>query len=85
MSTTLKLRTETVAQRVLRQVRTGKLDEDRLLPAADKQTRDVNKRLDKLADRRAKVRPQHLGGNQGPVAKRPDRHQGCCLTVRLEG
>ena len=51
MSTTLKLRTETVPERVLRQVRTGKLDEDRLLPAADKQTRDVNKRLDKLADR----------------------------------
>ena len=40
-----------MAERVLRQVRTGKLDEDRLLPAADKQTRDVNKRLDKLADR----------------------------------
>ena len=51
MSTTGKLRTETVPERVLRQVRTGKLDEERLLPAADKQTRDVNKRLDKLADR----------------------------------
>ena len=51
MSTNLKLRAETVAERVLRQVRTGKLDEDRLLPAADKRTRDVNKRLDKLANR----------------------------------
>ena len=41
MSTTVKLRTETVPERVLRQVRTGKLDEERLLPAADKQTCDV--------------------------------------------
>ena len=51
MSTKLKLRVETVSERVLRQVRTGKLDEARLLPAADKRTRDVNKRLDKLASR----------------------------------
>ena len=51
MSTKRKLRAETVSDRVLRQVRAGKLDEDRLLPDADKQTRDVNKRLDKLATR----------------------------------
>ena len=51
MSTNLKLRAETVSEQVLRQVRTGKLDEARLLPAADKRTRDVNKRLDKLANR----------------------------------
>ena len=45
----MRLRTETAAERVLRQATTGRLDEARLLPAADKRARDVNKRLDRLA------------------------------------
>ena len=40
-----------MSERVLRQVRTGKLDEARLLPDADRLTRYVNLRLDKLASR----------------------------------
>ena len=51
MSTSLKPRAETVSARVLRQVRTGKLDGTRLLPDADTLTRYVNLRLDTLANR----------------------------------
>ena len=40
---------EPLAQRVLRQTRTGQLDEDRLLPGQDKRERDLMKKLDKLA------------------------------------
>ena len=40
---------EPLAQRVLRQARTGQLDEDRLLPGQDKRERDLTKKLDKLA------------------------------------
>ena len=40
---------EPIAQRVLRQARTGQLDEDRLLPGKDKRERDPTKKLDKLA------------------------------------
>ena len=40
---------EPLAQRVLRQARTGQLDEDRLLPGKDKRERDLIKKLDKLA------------------------------------
>ncbi len=40
-----------MSARVLRQVGTGKLDETRLLPDADRLTRYVNLRLDKLARR----------------------------------
>ena len=40
---------EPLAQRVLRQARTGQLDEDRLLPGKDKRERDLMKKLDKLA------------------------------------
>ena len=40
---------EPLAQRVLRQARTGQLDEDRLLPGQDKRERDLMKKLDKLA------------------------------------
>ena len=39
---------EPLAQRVLRQARTGQLDEDRLLPGRE---RDLTKKLDKLAAR----------------------------------
>ena len=52
MSTSLKPRSETMPERVLRQVRTGKLDEARLLPDADRLTRYVHLRLDTLASRR---------------------------------
>ena len=45
----LKIAAEPLADRVLRQVRTGRLDEARLLPAADKRERDVRKKLDRLA------------------------------------
>ena len=38
-------------ERVLRQVRLGKLDESRLLPSAEKRSRDVVKKLDRLASR----------------------------------
>ena len=46
---TTPLRPETTADRVLRQARTGRLDEDRLLPPDDKRARDVSKKLDRLA------------------------------------
>ena len=36
---------------MLRQARTGQLDEDRLLPGQDKRERDLTKKLDKLAAR----------------------------------
>ena len=36
---------------VLRQVRSGKLDEARLLPSDEKRARDVGKKLDRLATR----------------------------------
>ena len=39
----------TACQRVLRQARSGQLDEDRLLPGQDKRERDLTKKLDKLA------------------------------------
>ena len=47
----LASREEPIAQRVLRQARTGQLDEDRLLPGKDKRERDLTKKLDKLAAR----------------------------------
>ena len=40
---------EPLAQRVLRQARSGQRDEDRLLPGQDKRERDLTKKLDKLA------------------------------------
>ena len=40
---------EPLGERVLRQARTGQLDEDRLLPGQDKRERDLTKKLDKLA------------------------------------
>ena len=40
---------EPLTQRVLRQARSGQLDEDRLLPGQDKRERDLTKKLDKLA------------------------------------
>ena len=49
--TALEVATEPLADRVLRQVRSGALDESRLLPATDKRTRDVAKKLDRLASR----------------------------------
>ena len=39
---------EPLTQRVLRQARTGQLDEDRLLPGKDKRERDLMKKLNKL-------------------------------------
>ena len=42
---------EPLAERVLRQVRSGTLDESRLLPSAEKLARDVGKKLDRLASR----------------------------------
>ena len=42
---------EPLAERVLRQVRSGQLDESRLLPSAEKRARDVIKKLDRLAAR----------------------------------
>ena len=40
---------EPLAERVLRQVRSGQLDEPRLLPSAEKRARDVGKKLNQLA------------------------------------
>ena len=48
-TTELKISEEPPAERVLRQVRSGKLDEARLLPSAEKRARDVGKKLDRLA------------------------------------
>ena len=42
---------EPLAERVLRQVRSGQLDESRLLPSAEKRARDVVKKLNRLAAR----------------------------------
>ena len=42
---------EPLAERVLRQVRSGQLDESRLLPSVEKRARDVVKKLDRLAAR----------------------------------
>ena len=49
--TELKISEEPLAERVLRQVRSGELDESRLLPSAEKRARDVGKKLDRLAAR----------------------------------
>ena len=49
--TELKISEEPLAERVLRQVRSGELDESRLLPSAEKRARDVGKKLDRLASR----------------------------------
>lgn len=50
-TTALKISDEPLAERVLRQVRSGTLDEARLLPSDEKRTRDVGKKLDRLAAR----------------------------------
>lgn len=50
-TTELKISDEPLAERVLRQVRSGTLDETRLLPSDEKRTRDVGKKLDRLAAR----------------------------------
>ena len=50
-TTELKISEEPLAERVLRQVRAGTLDESRLLPSGEKRTRDVGKKLDRLAAR----------------------------------
>ena len=49
--TELKISEEPLAERVLRQVRSGALDESRLLPSAEKRARDVGKKLDRHASR----------------------------------
>ena len=49
--TELKISEELLAERVQRQVRSGELDESRLLPSAEKRARDVGKKLDRLASR----------------------------------
>ena len=49
--TEFKISEEPLAERVLRQVRSGTLDESRLLPSAEKRARDVGKKLDRLAPR----------------------------------
>ena len=49
--TEFKISEEPLAERVLRQVRSGTLDESRLLPSAEKRARDVGKKLDRLASR----------------------------------
>ena len=46
-----KFSEEPLAERVLRQARSGTLDESRLLPSAEKRSRDVGKKLDRLASR----------------------------------
>ena len=51
MTTELKISEDPLADRVLRQVRSGNLDEARLLPSAEKRARDVAKKLDRLAAR----------------------------------
>ena len=49
--TEFKISEEPLAERVLRQMRSGTLDESRLLPSAGKRARDVGKKLDRLASR----------------------------------
>ena len=50
-TTELGFSEEPLADRVLRQVRSGTLDEARLLPSAEKRARDLGERLDWLAAR----------------------------------
>ena len=50
-TTELKTSEEPLAERVLRQVRAGTLDEARLLPSDEKRAREVGKKLDQLAAR----------------------------------
>jgi len=40
---------ETLTERVMRQLVTGKLDEDRLLPSREKRSRQISKKLDRMA------------------------------------
>jgi len=40
---------ETLSERVMRQLATGKLDEDRLLPSREKRSRQISKKLDRMA------------------------------------
>ena len=42
---------ETLNERVMRQLATGKLDEDRLLPTREKRARQISKKLDRMARR----------------------------------
>ena len=51
-TTELKISEEPLADRVLR---SGKLDETRLQPSAEKRARDVGKKLDRLAARQVGV------------------------------
>ena len=53
MTTDRDTTAESVARRVLRQVRSGQLDEDRLLPDYEKRERDIRKSLAKLAERKS--------------------------------
>ena len=66
--TEFKISEEPLAERVLRQVRSGELDESRLLPSAEKRARDVGKKLDRLAARQGwytfMVRPGVRGGDR---------------------
>ena len=50
-TTEFKISEEPLAERVLRQVRSGTVDEARLLPSAEKRARDAGKKLDRLAAR----------------------------------
>ena len=40
---------EPLADRVHRQLTTGRIDEDRLMPSVEKRTRDIHKKLDRMA------------------------------------
>ena len=40
---------EPLSERVMRQVASGKLDEERLLPSREKRTRQITKEIDRMA------------------------------------
>lgn len=84
-TTALKISDEPLAERVLRQVRSGTLDEARLLPSDEKRTRDVGKKLDRLAARQGWY--TFLAGQAYAVAagKAPAKRNACAGGRRCRG
>ena len=77
---------EPLVQRVLRQARTGQLDEDRLLPGQDKRERDLTKKLDKLAARSGwytfvSAQAHAIATEKAPVRRNAEIAQGAGSAV----
>ena len=83
--TEFKISEEPFAERVLRQVRSGTLDESRLLPSAEKRARDVGKKLDRLAARQGWY--TFMAGQAYAVAtgKAPSKRNAEVMAARAGG